>query len=563
MALHLRWGQKDNLTMAIYTLRDLYIQSVGSYASRCMSSMYGGESQTYAGFSDKVEATAELFRLAGLSSGDKVALLSNNMPNWAVSYFAAVTSGLIIVPILPDFSTPELDMIIKHCGAKALCCSDKLYTKVSKETIDSLNVVLRTKNCGITYMKEGVEPGKFTPPKPDDVAAIIYTSGTTSKPKGVMLTHANLVAQIEMDYDLFNVFQSDVFLSILPLSHTYECSLGMLLPFYSGASVVYLDKLPTASTLMPAMRDVRPTIMLSVPLIIEKIYKSQVRAKFMKNEMLKKMYGWPWFRKLVHRMAGKKLRAIFGGRLRFFGIGGAKLDFDTEQFLVESKAPYGIGYGLTETAPLLAGGVPGNIRFRSTGKILSRIEARLENLNVETGEGEIVVLSPSTMKGYYENPSATKDVFTEDGWFRTKDIGRFDSEGNLYILGRVGNMIVGPNGENIYPEEIESVINSHFLVTDSIVKENNGKLIAHVHFNRFELERRYHDLKDSINSRMAEIRSELKAYVNSKVSKSSQIAEIEEQENGFEKTPTQKIRRFKYVNPKPLKKVNENPKKKQ
>ena len=228
--------------------------------------MYGGECVTFAEFARKVEAEAEMLRMAGLSSGDKVALLSNNMPNWAVSYFAAVISGLVIVPILPDFSTPELDMIIRHCGAKALCCSDKLYTKVSKETIEGLNVVLRTKNCGVIYMKEGVHPGVFTEPKADDVAAIIYTSGTTSKPKGVMLTHANLVAQVEMDYDLFTIYQSDVFLSILPLSHTYECSLGMLLPFYSGASVVYLDKLPTASTLMPAMRSVRPTIMLSVPL---------------------------------------------------------------------------------------------------------------------------------------------------------------------------------------------------------------------------------------------------------------------------------------------------------
>ncbi len=546
--------------MAIYTLRDLYLQSVGNYASRRMSAMYGGdcETVTYAEFGDRVEATAELFRAAGLSSGDRVALLSNNMPNWAVSYFAAVTSGLVIVPILPDFSTSELDMIIKHCGAKALCCSDKLYTKVSKETVDGLNLVLRTMTCGVLCMKEGVEPGKFTAPRPDDTAAIIYTSGTTSKPKGVMLTHANLVAQVEMDYDLFPIYQSDVFLSILPLSHTYECSLGMLFPFYAGASVVYLDKLPTASTLMPAMREVRPTIMLSVPLIIEKIYKTQVRAKFMKNDTLKKMYGWAWFRKTVHRMAGRKLRKIFGGRMRFFGIGGAKLDYDTEQFLVEAHFPYGIGYGLTETAPLIAGGIPGKIVFRSTGPVLSRVKARLANLDEETGEGEIEVLSPSTMKGYYEDPAATADVFTADGWFRTKDIGRFDRHGNLYILGRVGNMIVGPSGENIYPEEIESVINSHFLVTDSIVKEDGGKLVAQVRFNPAELERRYNDFKDGVSARMAEIRAEVKAYVNSKVSKSSQISEVEEQEKEFEKTPTQKIKRFKYVDPKPLKTPDED-----
>lgn len=536
--------------MSIYTLRDIYEQSVANYASRPAFSMYGGETLTYREFAQRVQQVVELFREAGLVSGDKVALLSNSMPNWPVCYFAIVTSGLVAVPILPDFSTPELDMIIGHSGAKALCCSDKLFTKISKSTIDKLELVVRTMNLGVICSGKEPQTGNLTVPKADDVAVIIYTSGTTSEPKGVMLTHANLVSQVEMDYDLFHVYESDVFLSILPLSHTYECSLGMLLPFYSGASVVYLDKLPTASTLMPAMRKVRPTVMLSVPLIIEKIYKSQVKAKFTKKPALKKMYGWPWFRKVVHRMAGKKLREVFGGRLRFFGIGGAKLDFDTEQFLAEARFPYGVGYGLTETAPLLAGGIPGKIRFRSTGPILNRVEARLENVNPQTGEGEIVVLSPSTMKGYYKNPTATEDVFTPDGWFRTKDIGRFDEQGNLYILGRVGNMIVGPSGENIYPEEIESVINSHFLVTDSIVKENDGKLVAQVHFNRDELERRYYDLKDSLNARMAEISNEIKAYVNSKVSKSAQISDIEEQHKEFEKTPTQKIKRFKYAGPK-------------
>ena len=273
----------------------------------------------------------------------------------------------------------------------------------------------------------------------------------------------------------------------------------------------------------------------------------------MKNAVLKKMYGWAWFRKMVHREAGRKLRKIFGGRLRFFGIGGAKLDFDTERFLVEAKFPYGVGYGLTETAPLIAGGIPGKIRFRSTGPVLSRVKARLDNMNKDTGEGEIVVQSPSTMKGYYEDPGATADVFTPDGWFRTKDIGRFDEEGNLYILGRIGNMIVGPSGENIYPEEIESVINSHFLVTDSIVKENDGKLVAQVYFNEEEAQRRYNDFKESLHA----LKAEIKAYVNSKVSKSAQIADVEAQDKAFEKTPTQKIKRFKYVDPRPLKKPDE------
>ncbi|MCD7970484.1 MAG: AMP-binding protein [Alistipes sp.] len=531
------------------TLKELYRRSVGLYADRRCSCLYQGECLTYREFAARVDRVAFMFHSAGLRKGDKVALLSNNMPNWAVCYFAAVTTGLVIVPILPDFSSEELGMIISHSDARALCVSDRLYSKIPKETVEKLDVVIRTMNLGIITGggDKTAEPCHVeTEVAPDDLAAIIYTSETTSAPKGVMLSHGNLASQILMETALFPVGKEDVFLSILPLSHTYECSVGMLYPFSRGSEVVYLDKLPTASTLMPALKAVRPTVMLSVPLIIEKIYKSQVASKFRKGRVRQYLYSRPWFRKLVHKLAGHKLREIFGGRLRFFGIGGAKLDAPTEEFLREAGFPFAIGYGLTETAPLIAGAVPGNVRPRSTGPVLNSIQARLENVNPVTGEGEIVVLSPSTMQGYYKNPVATRNVFTPDGWFRTKDLGYFDKDGHLYIKGRLDNMIVGAGGENIYPEEIESVINSHFLVTDSIVKEERGRLVAMVHFNRDELERRYHDLREEFNHRMGDIKKDILNYVNSKVGKSARIADVEEHEAGFEKTPTQKIKRFKY-----------------
>ncbi len=534
------------MIMAFKTLRELYLHSITTYRGRLASSMFGGESLTYAAFAERVDTVAELLRGAGLNAGDKVALLSNNMPNWAVCYFAVVTSGLVVVPILPDFSGPELDMIIRHADAKALLVSDRLFGKVSKETIDRLNIVIRTKNLGVISQHCSLQ-GSFAEPKETDIAAIIYTSGTTSTPKGVMLTHGNLATQLMMDFDLFPIYKEDIFLSILPLSHTYECSLGMLYPFSAGASVVYLDKLPTASSLMPALKQVQPTVMLSVPLVIEKIYRSQVLNRMTRNRLLKKLYGWAPFRRWIHRTAGARLLKIFGGRLRFFGIGGAKLDGATEQFLQEARFPYAIGYGLTETAPLLAGAIPGKTRLGSTGPILKGVKARLENVNPVSGEGEIVVLSPSTMKEYYKNPEATADVFTSDGWFRTKDLGYFDAEGYLYIKGRLGNMIVGPSGENIYPEEIENVINSHFLVTDSIVKQEKGKLIALVHFNREELERKYYDLKENLAARMEEIKADVLKYVNSKVGKFSHITAVEEQQKEFEKTPTHKIKRFLYI----------------
>lgn len=503
------------------------------------------ESMTYNDFDDRVEYVKGILLGAGISAGDKVALLSNNMPNWAVCYFAVVTSGMIVVPILPDFSPDELDMIITHSEAKALMVSDKLFTKVSKDVLDRMNVVIRTKNLGvISRNTSGL--GVPKDPEPDDLAVIIYTSGTTSSPKGVMLTHYNLARQAEMCRDLFFVYPDDVFLSILPLSHTYECSLGMLLPFLCGASVVYVDRPPTASNLMPALKIVRPTVMLSVPLVIEKIYKTQILGRFTSTAFRNWFYKRKLFRKLLHRLAGKRLYKTFGGRMRFFGVGGAKLDQDAERFLMEARFPYAIGYGLTETAPLLAGAIPGNTRLGSTGPILPGVEFRLDDVNGD-GDGELLVKSPCTMRGYFKNPELTTEVIDDDSWFHTKDLCAFDDDGFLYVKGRKGNMILGPSGENIYPEDIESVLNSHFSVSDSIVKQEGGKLVALVNFDFTELERRYQDFKSDISARMDRIKAELTGYVNSRVNKSSKIATIQEHTENFEKTPSHKIKRYLYV----------------
>ncbi len=528
------------------TLRDIYLNSVSQFAGRQAFSMFGGEGLTYADFETRVDQIRELLLGAGINAGDKVALLSSSMPNWAAAYFAVVTSGMVIVPILPDFTGREIDMIIVHSEAKALVVSDKQYSKISKDTLCSLNIVIRSKNLGVISQKIN-QRGQDTLPQGDDVAAIIYTSGTTSAPKGVMLTHGGLHAQLDMVLNIKNIVKEDVFLSILPMSHVYECSFGMLLPFYRGASVVYLEKPPTASILMPALKAVRPTVMLSVPLIIEKIYRSQVAKRFSKNRLMGWLYRLPVFRKVVHRMAGRKLMQSFGGRIDFFGIGGAKLDAMTERFLAEARFPYAIGYGLTETAPLLAGAAPGLVRFQSTGPAMPGVKIRLENVNPGTGQGEIVALTPSVMKGYYKNPEATSAVFTSDGWFRTKDLGFIDKDGYLYIKGRLGNMIVGPSGENIYPEEIEDILNSHLYVTDSIVKEDRGRLVAMVHFDPEELERRYKSIKEGWRYKMDEVKSELMHYVNTKVNKFSRISDVEEKNDGFEKTPTQKIKRFLYT----------------
>ena len=538
--------------MTINTLYGLVRNSVEKFASRIAYSMFDGEDVTYAEVGRRIAREQEILTTSGLRPGDKVALLSSNMPNWGVCYFAITSAGMIAVPILPDFSGEELDMIIEHSEAKALLVSDRLFTKLSRQTIDRLNVVVRTKNLGVIAQHTRAE-GAVGIPKPEDLAVIIYTSGTTSKPKGVMLTHEALCKQVDISASIFPVDGGDTFLSVLPLSHTYECSIGMIYPFSMGARVVYLDRPPTASALMPALRSVRPTVMLIVPLVIEKIYRHQVLAKFQSNNFWRTLYRIGFLRRYLHRVAGKKLMKLFGRRLRFLGIGGAKLDRGAERFLLEAKVPYAIGYGLTETAPLLAGAAPSQVRLGSTGPQAPGVQLRLENVNPETRQGEIVALTPSIMQGYYKNPEATAEVFTPDGWFRTGDLGEFDKDGWLYIKGRLKNMIVGPGGENIYPEDIESVLNSHVCIADSIVTEQEGRLVALVHFNRDEIESMIDDWreewatkKEALEAKTEQLKKEIMEFVNAKVNRFSRISEVVEEKEEFVKTPTQKIKRFLY-----------------
>ena len=538
--------------MTINTLYELARNSVEKFASKVAFSMFEGDDVTYAEVGRRIEKVQEILTCAGLHAGDKVALLSSNMPNWGVCYFAVTSAGMVAVPILPDFSGEELDMIIAHSEAKALLVSDRLFTKLSKQTIERLNVVVRTKNLGVIAQRVKGE-GSMAVPKPDDLAVIIYTSGTTSKPKGVMLTHAALCAQVGISSGIFPVLPDDVFLSVLPLSHTYECSIGMIYPFSMGARVVYLDRPPTASALMPALRAVRPSVMLIVPLIIEKIYRHQVLAKFNSNGFWRTLYKVGFLRRYLHRVAGKKLLKLFGGRLRFLGIGGAKLDGGAEKFLLEAKVPYAIGYGLTETAPLPAGAAPSQVRLGSTGPQAPGVQLRLEHINPDTRQGEVVALTPSVMLGYFKNPEATKEVFTDDGWFRTGDLGEFDKDGWLYIKGRLKNMIVGPGGENIYPEDIETVLNSHVCIADSIVTEQEGRLVALVHFNRDEIEamvdnwrEEWETQKEAWEAKTEQLKKEIMDFVNAKVNRFSRISEVVEEKDDFAKTPTHKIKRFLY-----------------
>lgn len=533
-------------------------ESVKTFSERTAYSVVDGNVVTFKQLGDTVSEIIVFLENLGVKKGDKVAILSTNMPNWGMTYFAISSMGAIAVPLLPDFSPTEIENILNHSESKVIFVSEALIHKIKHISNDYLHTkvkindfsMLQTAYEGVSFNKGVKEKESYTVAE-DDLAAIIYTSGTTGSSKGVMLSHKNLIFDAITTNYLQPVTKEDKFLSILPLSHTYENTLGLIIPMIQGASVYYLMKPPIPSVLLPALKKVQPTMMLTVPLIIEKIYKKSILPKFNSNKAIKFLYKIPVIRKKLHRIAGKKLYETFGGNMKFFGVGGAKLDSTVERFLKEAKFPYAIGYGLTETSPLVAGSNPSTTKVEAVGPSLNGVEMIIHNPDKKTGEGEVWVKGPNVMKGYYKDPEKTKEVLTDDGWFKTGDLATVNSDGVLFIKGRLKNMIVGASGENIYPEDIESVINNFRYVVESIVVQKKGKLVALVHFNKEELELQYNNLKDDltriVDAKLDELAIELQQYVNSKVSRFSKLEVVIAHDQPFQKTATHKIKRFLYV----------------
>ena len=542
------------------TLKSLIDYSVAHFAENtAVAFVEGNGLLKYSDLGKSIDEMAGLLYSFGLEKGDKVALYSQNMPNWVIAYFAVVARGLVIVPILPDFTREEVENVLIHSEAKALFVSERLKPKTDGLELPHLKAKIKLEDLTVIS-------GEITTPKPEkiaeiavneeDIAAIIYTSGTTGRSKGVVLTQKNITFVAMQSYTIFPINEHDVFLSFLPLSHTYENSIGMLYPIMYGASIYYLEKPPTAASLLPAMAKIRPTMMLSVPLIMEKLYKNQIQAKFVKTKFSRMIYKSPVFRILIHRIAGKKLYQTFGGRLKFFGIGGAKLDSRVERFLKEAKFPYAIGYGLTETAPLLAGAAPHQTKLQSTGYAMEGVELKLNEPN-KKGVGEIWAKGPNVMVGYYKNPEATEEVLTQDGWFRTGDLGKFDAKQRLFIKGRMKNTIISASGENIYPEDIESVINNTQYVVESLVIEEDGYLVAKVILDIEAIEKNIAHLKaviDEKKEKYTEWKQHFTKELNAKLNRASQINRVDIMDEPFEKTASQKITRFLYNKTNPKKK---------
>lgn len=531
----------------IDTLGKLYDYSTRRFADNRISQVIDtGKEYTYKSFKQSCDNLSKRLTQFGIGASDKVAIFAQNMPEWSIAFFSIVPFGRIAIPILPESSANEVTNILNHSESKVLFVSKKLLPNVSQESLDKLTLVIDIE----TFEEIKKDDSKFTcdgkvaMPMPDDIATIIYTSGTTGNAKGVVLSHRNLSSCVASCFHAQPRNEKDRWLSILPMSHTLELTLGVLYPMYVGASVYYMSKPPVPALLLKAIKIVKPTTMLTVPLIIEKIYRSSILPTIKKSRVLSWMNTHANL--LMCKIIGLKLKKTFGGKLTFFGIGGAKLDTEVETFLLRAGFPYAVGYGLTETSPLLTFTVGKTRTPGSIGHTMKGVSLRLDNINPEIGEGEIVAKGPNVMLGYYKDPERTKKAFTEDGWFKTNDLACMDAKGRYYIKGRLSNMILGASGENIYPEEIEQVINGIEDVDESIIVPRNGKLVALVTFNENTIDWNQEG-EDEFFRKIEAYKAKILSIVNKNVNRTSKVSDVQILKEPFEKTATRKIRRFKYL----------------
>jgi long-chain acyl-CoA synthetase len=538
------------------TIDALLKQSFEKYGNLPAIAAVGEAPMTYTDLADAVTERIDDMTARGIRPGDRVVILGDNCPNWVVAYFAVTFTGAVAVPVLPGFSDDNVRHIVRDSGSAAAFVSAKHLGRV--QGTDPLRVVWQMEDFGIAWAAPA-SPGGAKPaekrkaggPSSKDLAVIIYTSGTTGHSKGVMLTHENIVYDTVHALEKFPLDSSDRFLSILPLSHTFEATGGLLCPLAMGVAIHYMQGLPTPQKLLSSMETARPTGVLTVPLVMDKIYRKKILPKILAKPVTRALYGIPFFRRLLNRIAGKKLIASLGGRLRFFMFGGAALNGDVEVFLRDAGISYSTGYGMTETSPIMTINPFGRVRTGSCGQPIPGIEMKIIDPAPDTGVGEIVVHGPIVMQGYYNNPQATKEVFLEGGWLRTGDLGLFDAENYLFIKGRSKNIIVGPNGENIYPEIIEARMLQKFpVIQQAVVYQLKDRLVAKVYPDPEGIE----PAPGPGSSNPVEAEAAMKALlekiridINAELPSFSAIHRMVWQKEPFELTPTNKVKRFLYI----------------
>ena len=513
----------------------------------------GVNSYTYAQLAAEIEKLHITWRECGIKEGDKIALAGRNCANWGLLFLAAESYKAVVVSILPDFTAEGIYSLVEHSEAILLYVGPNVKKKIDTKQMPGLKATIFMDDMTIVdaddkFRKkfEGAEAAfqkafpngvalsdvHYPEDNYDELAIINYTSGSTGNPKGVMISHLNLSGNVEFGRTRIPHKPGDAVLSMLPIAHMFGLMYEFLYQVCDGAEVYFLTQAPTPTVLMKAFAQVKPFMILTVPLVIEKIIKKGVLPKI-SSPAVKIMWKTPLLNRIIRKKVKAGLDQTFGGKLRFLIIGGAALNGEVEQVLHDIKFQYCVGYGMTECAPLISYEDWWKYKMHSCGKDLPQCHVRVDSEDPYSKDGEIQVKGINVMMGYYKNPEATSAVFTPDGWMRTGDLGVLDKEGNIYIHGRSKNMILGPSGQNIYPEELEDKLNSLPCVVESIVVDRDGKLVALVY-------------PEQTNRNIAELMEENRVAVNKNLPQYSQISAIELVASEFEKTPKRSIKRYLY-----------------
>lgn len=523
---------------------------------------YHGEVFSYKDIATYMEKFHIFFEAAGVQKGDKIALCAKNTARWGISFLSINTYEAVVVPLLSDFTTESLQRLVVHSDAVMLFTDTDMWAKMDISTMPELKAVVSVTDFTLLYARDeetrasfdnipevfntrfplGFSRENVSLPADNgkEIAVINYTSGTTSAPKGVMLRYECFSAMVEFSIENNYVDSNDTMVSILPMGHIYGLMFEFIYPLCFGCTVYYFGKTPSPTLLLKAMKEVRPFMIAAVPLVMEKIYKSSLRP-VLKKWYMKIALNIPILGGFIYRKIGAKLMDAFGGNVRLIILGGAALAPEVDKVFKKIRLPYTVGYGMTEASPLLAYEhwtkyVPG-----SCGKVVNCAEIRIDSEDPLHIAGEIQAKGTNICSGYYKNPEASANAFTPDGFLRTGDLGILDKEGNIFIKGRSKNMILSANGQNIYPEEVEAVINSQSYVAESVVVDRNSKLVGLVYLDKEAIRKAGLDEEE-----VSDIPEKIRINSNRILPSYSQITKVEIVLEPFEKTPKMSIRRFLY-----------------
>jgi len=501
------------------------------------------------------------FRDIGIVEGDKVALIGRNSANWCAIYLSVLTYGAVVVPILPDFKPDDLVNLINHSDSKLMFADEKIFETIRNSSIPAIDGVISLDDFSLldsnakikevyslldekfikTWPELRPDLIRFANIDSENLAVISYTGGTTGFSKGVMIPHRSLTANIKFAQEHMPLKPGDPLVSFLPLAHTYGCAFEFLFPFTFGCHITILSKTPSPQIILQAFSEIKPRLILSVPLVIEKIFKKQILPVIRKPQM-KVLLAIPGLNKIIHKKIKDKLTDSFGGRFTEVVIGGAALNPEAESFFRKIGFRFTVGYGMTECGPLISYASWDTTRLGASGKAVDTLEITIDSSNPEKEVGEIILRGDNVILGYYKNEKATKEIIDEKGWMHTGDLGVIDKDGNIYIKGRSKVMILGPSGKNIFPEEIEAVINNMDYIAESLVILEDNKLIGLI-YPDFDMMK-----KDGIpEDQLSQILEKTRKSVNEKIPEYMAVTKFRIQSEEFIKTPKRSIRRFLYT----------------